>query len=434
MMPQQMMPMGMAGGGLVAFERGGPIRAQEGLYTGYRPSAFERFVGFNLFEPPAGAPTGVAGGSLAERSEVAPSALSRLFPDDTEKMLRMVEQQRQDALADQMKPFAGSTDPGYIQPVAAPSPAPGAAPGAATKPPPAAGGLGAFKPGALPSAQPVVDAIQALRDQTKMPTEQALDEAGQARAKRYEEDLPFREKEILERRITNRAEQIAKDKDMSFNDALIAAGAAILKSPGTPGSLAWMGEGLSAFGTTMKEGRKDIRKSQELMELSELELAKAESARDAGKFNQYEAGRDKALDLANKSREFAATNAALAVNQYTAQLGAAKLPYELAEMQSKAALQRATANLYDKGGAGALTAAAKAGMAQPTAMDIQMAQLAATEEYERAKIKASPQQIDERAQLLLQRQFPGYTPLRQCNRQFVAFLVDKAQLSLREPD
>jgi hypothetical protein len=35
-----------------------------------------------------------------------------------------------------------------------------------------------------------------------------------------------------------------------------------------------------------------------------------------------------------------------------------------------------------KGGAGALTAAAKAGMAQPTAMDIQMAQLAATEEYE----------------------------------------------------
>jgi hypothetical protein len=147
---------------------------------------------------------------------------------------------------------------------------------------------------------------------------------------------------------------------MSFNDALIAAGAAILKSPGTPGSLAWMGEGLSAFGTTMKEGRKDIRKSEELMELSELELAKAESARDAGKFNQYEAGRDKALDLANKSREFAATNAALAVNQYTAQLGAAKLPYELAEMQSKAELQRATANLYDKGGAGALTAAAKA--------------------------------------------------------------------------
>jgi hypothetical protein len=33
MMPQQMMPMGMAGGGLVAFEQGGPIRAQAGLYA-----------------------------------------------------------------------------------------------------------------------------------------------------------------------------------------------------------------------------------------------------------------------------------------------------------------------------------------------------------------------------------------------------------------
>jgi hypothetical protein len=203
-----------------------------------------------------------------------------------------------------------------------------------------------------------------------MPTEQALDEAGQARARRYEEDLPFREKEILERRITNRAEQIAKDKDMSFNDALIAAGAAILKSPGTPGSLAWMGEGLSAFGTTMKEGKKDIRKSQELMELSELELAKAESARDAGKFNQYEAGRDKALDLANKSREFAATNAALAVNQYTAQLAAYKLPYELAETGDA---QRA--RLLYKGGAGSIGCRnAKAAKAQPTAKDaIQMA-------------------------------------------------------------
>jgi hypothetical protein len=77
------------------------------------------------------------------------------------------------------------------------------------------------------------------------------------------------EDRILETRITTRAEQIAKDKDMSFNDALIAAGAAILKSRGTPGSLAWMGEGLSAFGTTMKEGRKDIRKSEDLMELAE---------------------------------------------------------------------------------------------------------------------------------------------------------------------
>jgi hypothetical protein len=354
-MPQQMMPMGMAGGGLVAFERGGPIRAQAGLYTGNktqeeldREAMMQSLQGFGVAAKDILTLPGRAFAGAAEYGITRPlRALGLNIPylpkefygGDPSSMTPYFDQLRAQQQNNAL--YSQQTDPGDGQQSKTTAATTAVAkPESATKPPPAAGGLGAFKPGALPSAKPVVDAIQALRDQTKMPTEQALDEAGQARARRYEEDLPFREKEILERRITNRAEQIAKDKDMSFNDALIAAGAAILKSRGTPGSLEWMGEGLSAFGTTMKEGKKDIRKSEELMELSELELAKAESARDAGKFNQYESGRDKALDLANKSREFAATNAALAVNQYTAELGAAKLPYELAEMQSKAELQK----------------------------------------------------------------------------------------------
>jgi hypothetical protein len=417
-MPQQMMPMGMAGGGLVAFERGGPIRAQAGLYTGNktqeeldREAMMQSLQGFGVAAKDILTLPGRAFAGAAEYGITRPlRALGLNIPylpkefygGDPSSMTPYFDQLRAQQQNNAL--YSQQTDPGDGQQSKTTAATTAVAkPESATKPPPAAGGLGAFKPGALPSAQPVVDAIQALRDQTKMPTEQALDEAGQARAKRYEEDLPFREKEILERRITNRAEQIAKDKDMSFNDALIAAGAAILKSPGTPGSLAWMGEGLSAFGTTMKEGKKDIRKSQELMELSELELAKAESARDAGKFNQYEAGRDKALDLANKSREFAATNAALAVNQYTAQLGAAKLPYELAEMQSKAELQRATANLYDKGGAGALTAAAKAGAKQPSLAEITLAKDAIK--------KANPQATEAQIEELLQSYLPNYKPI-----------------------
>lgn len=431
-MPQQMpqqMPVGMAEGGLVAFEGGGPIRAQAGLYTGNKTQEeidrenmmryLNRFGAAtqDILTLPgrglAGAAESVITRPLRAFGLNVPYLPREFYGGDASSMFPYTS-----ALMDreaQAQTYAGQSDTGAQPPVLPTSPAV-----AATKPPagaPAAapggapGGLGAFKPGPLPSNKSVIDAIKALREQTKMPTESDIEAAGQARARRYEEELPFREKEILEERITNRAEQIAKDKDMSFNDALIAAGAAILKSPGTPGSIAWMGEGLSAFGSTMKEGRKDLRKSQELMEQAQLELARAESARDAGKFNQYEAGREKFLDLANKSREFAATNAALAVNQYTAEVTAAKLPYELAEMQSKAALQRATASLYEKGGTGALTAAAKAGMAQPTSMDIQMAQLAAADEYKRANIKASPQQIEERAQLMLQRQFPGYTPL-----------------------
>jgi hypothetical protein len=241
MMPQQMMPMGMAGGGLVAFEQGGPIRAQAGLFAD--PTQFISEPGTPLQFKVRDYFTGGVYNEMAElqKAGFTDAQISQMSPEQRTQVVQSTRQESKGVPsgADLEKRFA----PAMAAPTAAaPGAAPGVAPGAATKPPPAAGGLGAFKPGALPSAQPVVDAIQALRDQTKMPTEQALDEAGQARAKRYEEDLPFREKEILERRITNRAEQIAKDKDMSFNDALIAAGAAILKSPGTPGSLAWMGE------------------------------------------------------------------------------------------------------------------------------------------------------------------------------------------------
>jgi hypothetical protein len=422
-MPQQM-PVGMAEGGLVAFEGGGPIRAQEGFLADLRryvlPHQNEerkaaideslQGIGQNILGATSGIPLpsltpyGADPGrsplgnflrSRLSQSEdpayVLPPGYTPLSKEpiislqrlglggkksETDTMLEMVakqqaERERQD-----------NAKKGAATPTKAPAAAPGGAPG----------GLGAFKPGPLPSNQPVIDAIKALREQTKMPTERDIEAAGQARARRYEEELPFREKEILEERITNRAEQIAKDKDMSFNDALIAAGAAILKSPGTPGSIAWMGEGLSAFGSTMKEGRKDLRKSQELMEQAQLELARAESARDAGKFNQYEAGREKFLDLANKSREFAATNAALAVNQYTAQVAAYKLPFETEEMQSKAALQRATASLYEKGGTGALTAAAKAN--QPmTTVEVEMAKarILADPRYK----NASPEMVDQ---------------------------------------
>jgi hypothetical protein len=417
MMPQQM-PMGMAGGGLVAFERGGPIRAQAGLYTGNktqeeldREAMMQSLQGFGVAAKDILTLPGRAFAGAAEYGITRPlRALGLNIPylpkefygGDPSSMTPYFDQLRAQQQNNAL--YSQQTDPGDGQQSKTTAATTAVAkPESATKPPPAAGGLGAFKPGALPSAKPVVDAIQALRDQTKMPTEQALDEAGQARARRYEEDLPFREKDILERRITNRAEQIAKDKDMSFNDALIAAGAAILKSRGTPGSLAWMGEGLSAFGTTMKEGRKDIRKSEELMELSELELAKAESARDAGKFNQYESGRDKALDLANKSREFAATNAALAVNQYTAEVAAYKLPFETDEMKSKALLQKATANLYDKGGAGALTAAAKAGAKQPSLAEITLAKDAIK--------KANPQATEAQIEELLQSYLPNYKPI-----------------------
>ena len=98
----------------------------------------------------------------------------------------------------------------------------------------------------------------------------------------FDERFPFRQKEILEKRIVERTEELQRDKKMSFNDALLAAGAAVLSAPG--GGTKWMGEGLKAFNQTMIEGKKDMRKAQQLIEQSEMDLMQAESLRDQGRF------------------------------------------------------------------------------------------------------------------------------------------------------
>lgn len=335
-MPQQMpqqMPVGMAEGGLVAFEGGGPIRAQEGLYTGYRPSAFERFIGFNLFGAPEGAPTGITGGSLAERAGVVSPAISRLFPNETDKMLRIVEQQQRDALAEQTRPYAGPTDPGYIPPVAAqatkpPAGAPAAAPGGA--PGKDAGGLGAFKQPKLPSIKPFQDALTKLQGM-KMPTEAEIAATRRRGESEFEQMMPDRTSQMLQDRILRKTEEIQKDKDMSFNDALIAAGAAILKAPGTPGSLSWMGEGLSAFGKTMAEGKKDLRKSQDLLDQANIDMANSQSLRDQGKIAAADRAENKAFERFAQGRALAQSDASLALQQINAELEMAKVPSEIAQ-------------------------------------------------------------------------------------------------------
>jgi hypothetical protein len=140
---------------------------------------------------------------------------------------------------------------------------------------------------------------------------------------------------LLEDRILRKTEEIQKDKDMSFNDALISAGAAILKSRGTPGSLAWMGEGLSAFGTTMKEGRKDIRKSEDLIDQANIDLASAQSLRDQGKTAAADRAENKAFERIQRGMALQNTKSALLLQQYTAEIAAAKLPSEIAETQAK---------------------------------------------------------------------------------------------------
>jgi hypothetical protein len=365
------------------------------MYTGdYRPSAFERFVGFNLFQPPAGAPTGITGGSLVDRAEVAPSALSRLFPDDTEKMLRMVEQQRKDSLAAQTEPFAGPTDPGYIQPTQSP-----VATGASAQqkmvgeaPPPKTGGLGAFKMPEFPTAQ--YEAAMGM----PMPTEAEIAGLRKRAGEEFEQTMPDRTSQLLNERILRKTEQLQKDKDMTFNEALFAAGAAVLSAPGG-GGMKWAGEGLKAFGQTMTQGKKDIRKSQDLIDQANIDLAQAQSLRDQGKLAAADKAETKAFDRFAQGRALAQSDAALSLQQFNAQVTAAKAPYEMAETRAKA-------DYYD-------AAAATAGMAKqkPFSLDevLGAKQKLLLDASNRGENISDPS-VRAKVEETLQRYYPGYIP------------------------
>lgn len=319
-MPQ--MPQMMSGGGLVAFEKGGPIRAFDGMFTGdytrigeptfeeelesYRPKGLSRILG---------GPEGVGAGDIRFR-------LSQL--GYTQQDIANMEPAMQRMIVDKALP-TGVTPmaPAVAAPAAAaPKPAPNAAPGAtpdAAPAPAAPTGIRAAAP------QLPID-LQALLDTAKnekgIPSEQERATARAEGAKEFQEKLPFRQKEILERRIAERTEELQRDKKMSFNDALLAAGAAILSAPG--GGTKWMGEGLKAFNQTMIEGKKDMRKAQQLIEQSEMDLAQAQMLRDQGEFAAADRREEKAFTRAEKARQFAYSEAALGLKAYEAQATAAK--------------------------------------------------------------------------------------------------------------
>jgi hypothetical protein len=235
-----------------------------------------------------------------------------------------------------------------------------------------------------------------------MPTEAEIAGLRKRAGEEFEQTMPDRASKLLEERIMRKTEQLQKDKDMTFNEALFAAGAAILSAPGG-GGMKWAGEGLKAFGQTMAQGKKDIRRSQDLIDQANIDLAQAQSLRDQGKLAAADKAENKAFDRFAQGRALAQSDAALALQQYNAKITAAKAPYEIAESQSKAAYQSAYAKLLESGGAGAATAAAKASAERPSLAEVEMA---------RAAIKdRNPKATDAQVEQMLQEYLPNYRPL-----------------------
>jgi hypothetical protein len=313
-MPQ--MPQMMSGGGLVAFEKGGPIRAFDGMFTGdytqptfedeleaYRPKGLSRILG---------GPEGIGAGDVRFRLSQLGYTNQDIANMDP-AMQRMIVDK---ALPTGVTPMA----PAVAAPVAAaPKPAPSAAPGVtpSAAPAPAPTGIRAAAPQLPIDLQ---ELLNSAKGQTGIPSTQDVQAARTKATSEFDERFPFRQKEILEKRIAERTEELQRDKKMSFNDALLAAGAAVLSAPG--GGTKWMGEGLKAFNQTMIEGKKDMRKAQQLIEQSEMDLMQAESLRDQGRFAAADRAEEKAFTRAEKARQFAQSDAAIGLQAYKARADA----------------------------------------------------------------------------------------------------------------
>jgi hypothetical protein len=380
--PETGTPM-MATGGLVAFEQGGPIRAQGGLYV-------QPFQQLTPYEKPGMQPAGSMGELLTNLIPDLDQAERRIDPVTGEPVtlgewMRRSEQ-RQVTQAQTQSPYAPYPDEsqrGRITSLNKPMTQGGTAPSAQQKMAgePRAGGLGAFK---MPAPPPAPASLQSL-------SEKDISRIREAGIAEREEMIPDRTSKLLEERILRKTEQLQKDKDMSFNEALFAAGAAILSAPGG-GGMKWAGEGLNAFGQTLTQGKKDMRKSQDLLDQANIDLANAQMLRDQGRLDAADKAERKAQDRIDRSNALLTTQASLARQQWQDQITAAKLPYEIAESKSKAEAQSALAGVYRSGGAGALTAAAKAN--QPmSAMEVEMAKARVLSDS-RYK-NASPETVDQ---------------------------------------
>jgi hypothetical protein len=156
-----------------------------------------------------------------------------------------------------------------------------------------------------------------------------------------------------------------------------------------------MGEGLSAFGTTLKEGKKDIRKSEDLLDQANIDLATSQSLRDQGKIAAADKAENKAYERFAKARALAQTDAALALQRYNAEVTGAKLPYEIAETGAKARYYGA--------------AAAVAGMPKPKA--VEAPSFGEVMAFKAAYLSEYPKATKEQIEAAVQNQFPGYRPM-----------------------
>lgn len=327
--PEMMMPVqGMAGGGMVSFNKGGEIPRYNGEFGSFIDSVNPESL-------------------VADQARIDELNRKRKLQEDIDRY-RFLERSAPDvaerflsqnpALASAIAP---AVVPAVAPKVAAPSVAPGSVPGTApgTVPSAAPAGLISVPPVSSAFMTQQKDLLDRFRGM-KEPTEAELAATRSSGRTEFGEQVPFR-LGFMEDQLKSQAAKLRGREESNINEALIQAGLGIMGSK-SPRFLGAVSEGgLSAL-KAYQQGKKDIQQGERDLMQSRGEYAKAQTLYDAGKYEAGEKAAQRGLERYKSGMERLNTESAIvarlgAQEESLAKSGreAAKLPYDIAESAAR---------------------------------------------------------------------------------------------------
>jgi hypothetical protein len=312
--PEMMMPQQMAGGGMVSFRQGGDvIHAFDGLpedmFSG-TPSA----GGMGLPQVMARDPRQFITSALMPST----AYFAYMTPEEQAVFERtgvVPESAKQKYIQAQMaRNQPAAVAPRAVVPAVAPAAAPISPAGAPPAAPPVAQAAPQFQPAEIPTAMSDY-ARQTARAQGLSDYEQAVPDRLTGF---FTEDIARREADIEKRRATN------------INDALIQAGLGAMRAKpkfgGTAGLFEVIGEGGQAGFNVLREGRKDLRQSEEANNAARAKMIEAQMLRDDRKFKAAEDAEKRAIELDKFAMDRANTESAIALRNLQGSITAQEAP------------------------------------------------------------------------------------------------------------
>jgi hypothetical protein len=200
-------------------------------------------------------------------------------------------------------------------------------------------------------------AMQALKE----PTEAEILASRARGVAEYDRMVPDRATPLLQEAIRKQERDIEGRRGSNVNEALIQAGLGIMGSK-SPRFLQAVSEGGTAALRDYREGMKDIRQGERDILKSRVDLANAQTLRDQNKFAAADKAEKRGLDAYDRGVTRLNTESAIiarqqnaAYQQFQAQMSGVDKQISLAKLPGEMRETAARAKYYEEGGRGAGT-------------------------------------------------------------------------------